>query len=453
MKDIIVIFDIGKTNKKVLLFDSRLQLIFENEEKFEVVKDEEGFECDDIKLLESWIISSLHELALNPEYNIKGVNFSTYGATLMYVDEKGEALTPLYNYLKPLSEKISDPLYKKHGGVQEFARKTASPALGFLNSGLQILWLKKTRPELFKKIKHILHFPQYCSYILSGIAVSEYTSIGCHTAMWDFDNMKYHPWLKDENIELPEPVSNSRCFPTKFPEFNFKTGIGIHDSSASLAPYIMASKEKFILLSTGTWCISMNPFNYDPLTKDELDSDCLSYMSISQKPVKSSRLFMGHIHDVNLERINAHFKEDKNAFKKLKADDALIKEMIHKENKFFKNKLPEDFTDTSVDLSEFKSFKEAYHQMVCDLSLLCVQSIQLILPKDNDIQNIYISGGFSKNQIFVKYLATKFNTKKILTSKINNATALGAALVIYNQIGDYKDVNIDLGIEEWLTLK
>lgn len=453
MKEVIVVFDIGKTNKKVLLFDKELKVVHQQEQKFEEIKDDDGFECDDVDQIESWIINSLRELTKDTNYKIKAVNFSTYGATLMYIDENGKSLTPLYNYLKPLSDEITDPFYKQHGGVEEFSRRTASPPLGFLNSGLQILWLKNTKSQIFSKVADILHFPQYCSYILTGKPVSEYTSIGCHTAMWDFDNMKYHPWLEEENIKLPTPISNSTSFESRIPEFNFPIGIGIHDSSASLAPYIMDSKEKFILISTGTWCINMNPFNYDPLTKEELNKDCLSYMSISQKPVKSSRLFMGHIHDVNLKILNEHFGAAEDAFKKVNTDEKRISEIISDESKFFKNGIPENFIDSEIDLSGFKSFEEAYHQLVCDLTRLLKESIDLILPEKDDIEKVYISGGFSKNEIFVKCFASIYNNKKIYTSEIDNSTALGAAMVMFDHIGNPADLKIDLGFEKWNAIK
>jgi len=69
----------------------------------------------------------------------------------MYLDRQGNPLTPVYNYLKPMPEGIVEDLYESHGGIDEFCRKTASPALGMLNSGLQALWLKKTRPEKTRK--------------------------------------------------------------------------------------------------------------------------------------------------------------------------------------------------------------------------------------------------------------------------------------------------------------
>jgi sugar (pentulose or hexulose) kinase len=351
MKNVIAIFDIGKTNKKFLLFDESMKLVFQQEEEFEEIADDEGFLCDDIARFEDWMWQLIRKTIQSGEFNIKGINFSTYGASLVYLDENGKRLTPVYNYLKPMPENVLEGFYENYGGVDEFSRNTASPALGMLNSGLQILWLKKNKPEVFSKVKNILHFPQYLSYLFTGKVVSEYTSIGCHTAMWDFDNQKYHQWLANEGIKLPEPIDNSSTFDVEIEARTIKIGIGIHDSSASLVPYFMASKQQFVLISTGTWGIFMNPFNSEALTAEQLKNDSLCYMSIQQKQVKSSRLFMGHIHDVNVKRIADFFKVGEKQFQKVEVDEALIDQMIEQNNRvFFSNGVPVDFIDTRVDL-------------------------------------------------------------------------------------------------------
>ena len=161
---VIAIFDIGKTNKKIILFNYDLEVVSETEQIFIEIKDDDGFECDDIELIERWIKESIIRLVHSDKYDIKAVNFATYGATIVYLDANGKRLTPVYNYLKPMDEKIPESLYKRHGGRDEFCRRTASPALGMLNSGLQPLWLKAVKPEIFSKVKYILHFPQYLSY-------------------------------------------------------------------------------------------------------------------------------------------------------------------------------------------------------------------------------------------------------------------------------------------------
>jgi len=99
-KQVIVIYDIGKTNKKLLLFDLDFNLVSISEDRFPVVRDEDGFECDDIDLITSWITTSLNDLVSGNKFKVIAVNFSTYGASLIFLDKNGNRLTPVYNYLK-----------------------------------------------------------------------------------------------------------------------------------------------------------------------------------------------------------------------------------------------------------------------------------------------------------------------------------------------------------------
>ncbi|MFW6103620.1 MAG: FGGY-family carbohydrate kinase [Bacteroidota bacterium] len=454
MSSVIAIFDIGKTNKKILLFNEYLKIVFQEEKKFQPAIDDDGDECDDIEKIEHWIRAKIREVISNGDYNLKAVNFSTYGASLMHLDENGRRVTPLYDYLKTMPEGIVEPIYERYGGKQEFLRKTASPALGMLNSGFQILWLKKQKPGLFGKIKHTLHLPNYLSFVLSQKPESEYTSIGCHTAMWDFEEMKYHRWLADEGIaSLSQPVSNNTIHKALLDNDQVKVGIGIHDSSASMVPYIMQSREKFILVSTGTWCINMNPFNYEPLTYEQLEKDCLCYLSVSQKPVKSSRLFLGRIHDVNVERLANHFDVDQEHYKKVGLDQDFLPKLSFSKKKFFGEVIPDDLIDTTVDLSEFESFGYAYHQLMLDLTALCKDSIDLIIPQQDDIDSLYISGGFARSELFVRMLATRYPGKKLFTTDIANSTALGAAYMVYGEFGNIPTPKIDLGFREHSDLR
>jgi glycerol kinase len=430
---VIAIYDIGKTNKKIILFNEDFKIVSEIEEKFIEVQDDEGFECDDIEHIEQWIKESLTSLAQSDKYELKAVNFTTYGATLVYLDENGKRLTPVYNYLKPMNEKIQESLYKRHGGRDEFCRRTASPALGMLNSGLQPLWLKTTKPDTFAKIKDILHFPQYLSYIITGKIYSEHTSIGCHTALWDFDNMNYHPWIKKLGLSLPEPVPVDTFNEVDIEGKKVLIGIGIHDSSSSLAPYFSGSKGKFLLISTGTWCINMNPFNFEKLTADQLDKDCLCYMSINRQPVKSSRLFLGHLHETALKQISDHFRKPEDYYKRIKADHQLSNLLMSKysgKKIFFQTGPYSRELKKYIDMYEFSNFEEAYHQLMNELGDLTIEAVDLVLPQDDNTENIYITGGFSKNELFQRQISNAYPAKSVYTSEIANGSALGAALVI-----------------------
>ncbi len=449
---VIAVFDIGKTNKKILLFDLSLGLVAEEEEKLPVIADDDGFECDDIDRIEKWITDSLERLATSDVYDLKAVNFATYGASLGYLDSSGKRVGYIYDYLRPIDEKIPEKLYSRYGGQDEFSRRTASPALGMLNSGMQILWLRKEKPALFNRVKHILHFPQYLSYLVSGKICSEHTSIGCHTALWDFDNMDYHPWVKDEGISLPPPVPVSTCSEVNINGKKILCGTGIHDSSSSLAPYFSDERGKFLLVSSGTWCINMNPFNTELLTSEQLDRDCLCYLSINRKPVKSSRLFLGHLHETAVSKLNIHFRTSEDYFRNITTDKELLKVLRSRysgDRRIFFESGPEsrEFRDR-INLYEFLSFEEAYHQLMIELSYLATEAIKLVLPEKDDTDNIYITGGFSRNKLFLSLISEAFPAKKVYTSEIQNATALGAALVLMDAIEPGKELKLNLGLNE-----
>lgn len=451
MERVVAIFDIGKTNKKLLLFNGNAELVHQAEEKFPVTIDEDGFECDDIALVEKWIIESVHNLASSKEYELRGINFSTYGASLAFVDKNGHRLTPIYNYLKPVDERYARELFEQHGGQEDFCRQTASPALGLLlNSAIQLKWLKTENPSILNKTEHILHFPQYLSYLLTKQGVSEYTSIGCHTFLWDFDKMQYHEWLKREQLSLPAPVSNSEVFQVNINGCIVGVGVGIHDSSASLVPYLRGYSNQFLLLSTGTWCINMNPFNHSPLTNNQLLNDCLCYMSVNQKPVKSSRLFMGHIHDVNSSFISTWFKTGTDDYKNVKLNINIANRLVQEGNhRFFTAGVPSNHVDESVDLSQFSSFEEAYHQFMFDLTALCARSMNLVLEADDTIKDLFVSGGFARNPLFLEFLAAMYPNKDIFTSRVDNSSALGAALAIIEKVIPEANPVIDLGLKRW----
>jgi sugar (pentulose or hexulose) kinase len=435
MVEVIAVFDIGKTNKKLLLFDKAFNVVDQVEEKFACVKDEDGFECDDIDLITTWISQKLAEVISSENYTLKAVNFSTYGASLMFLDAAGKRLTPVYNYLKEVPGNIAEDLFLKYGGKEEFCRKTASPPLGLLlNSGIQMLWMQQEKSEQFKKAKSILHFPQYLSYSLTKEIVSEPTSIGCHTFLWDFDQMKYHKWVHDNGLALPEPVTNDRVIEVSMFNKKFQVGTGIHDSSASLVPYLKGSSEEFILVSTGTWCINMNPFNTEPLTAEQLAQDCLCFLAPDKRQAKSSRFFMGHFHEVWAEKLAKHYQVPVDNFKTVKKDEQLI-ERLHTESNGKSTFFPKDkdgFEEAlqAVDLYSFKSYEEAYTKLMIDLTALCVTSIQLVIPEADETKTLYVSGGFARNPVFIHLLKLHFPGKKVKISEIDNSSALGAAMII-----------------------
>jgi sugar (pentulose or hexulose) kinase len=98
---VILIFDIGKTNKKLLLINEYYKVLIEENVQLKEAMDEDDFSCENIETLTSWVLDSYQRWIKSDAYEIKAVNFSAYGASFVLLDENKQPFLPLYNYLKP----------------------------------------------------------------------------------------------------------------------------------------------------------------------------------------------------------------------------------------------------------------------------------------------------------------------------------------------------------------
>lgn len=410
----ILVLDIGKTNKKAFVFDEGYRIVFEKTTTLPETTDDDGFPCEDVHLLKKWVLDTLHGgIPSEQGLCIKAINCTAYGASLVHLDENFEPVAPLYNYLKPFPADLKKQFFDTYGSEEKMALETSSPVLGFLNSGLQLYWLKYRKPLIYNKIRWSLHLPQYIAFLIGSTIgpleiesdkarylANEVTSLGCHTMLWDFHKILGQRWAREEGICKKFPLIKPPTHTFSHPRFpSLRTGIGLHDSSAALIPYQASFQEPFVLLSTGTWCISLNLFNRWPLTPEELAQDCLFYCSYIGSPVKAARYFGGYEHEQAVKKMAQAFGVATDFF-------------------------------TKTDLSGIPALAEEYRLFMRQLVDKQVVSTKLSIGK-TDVRCIFVDGGFSKNEIFMSLLAQAFPDQEVFAAEVPQATALGAALVLH----------------------
>jgi sugar (pentulose or hexulose) kinase len=426
-KPVIVIFDIGKTNKKVFVFDETLNIVHEKSEHLPETTDDDGFPCEDVHNLTNWVKTQWQALLQSTNnWEVRALNVSGYGASFVHLGKDTKPATPLYNYLKPLPPEVRSSFHNRYPGIWA---ETASPDLDNLNSGLQLFMIKQAKRALFSQISHSLHLPQYISFALTGHLHSDLTSIGCHTALWDFTRWQYHHWVSAEGI-LPlqaETLSSDNALELRAQKGFIYSGIGLHDSSSALIPYLATQREPFCLLSTGTWGITLNPFNHSPLTTDQLAQDCLCYISYQGNPVKASRVFSGHFHDEQVAALAGYFKQPGDFYKTIGAAQLST----------LSGNSP--LRDISIpfkpfEAAAFSNYESAYVYLIEELVARQARSTMLVLSPQ--IKNIYVDGGFSHNALFMTLLAKAFPQHRVYAASVAQASALGAAIAIHKKWTD-----------------
>jgi len=296
----IIVLDVGKTMAKLTLWDGG-ELVDRCSRQngrpgggAESVLDATG--------IEAWLTETLRRFATQGP--IRAIIPVAHGAAAAIIRD-GRLAAPPIDYEAPIA---ADDRATYDRERDSFAR-TGSPALpDGLNLGAQVFALESRRPDLLEPGATLLLWPQYWAWLLSGLAASEVTSLGCHTDLWlpnearPSDLARHRGWaaLLPPFRRAGEPLGPIR------PEVAQATGLpadttvycGLHDSNAALLAargFPEIADEESTVLSTGTWFVAMR--TPAPGTRVEIGAlpearDCLVNVDAFGHPVPSAR-FMG----------------------------------------------------------------------------------------------------------------------------------------------------------------
>jgi sugar (pentulose or hexulose) kinase len=242
--------------------------------------------------------------------------------------------------------------------------------------------------------------------------------------MWDFSASRYAEWVYAEELAARQAEvkpSNSTVEIRHGNEIIY-SGIGLHDSSAALIPYLAARSSPFCLISTGTWSITLNPFNHSPLTDRELAQDCLCYLSFEGTPVKAARLFSGHFHDTQAKILGDYFHKAESYYKSIERAGP------EHDRKAKRRDISQPFVP--FDAGTFSDYESAYLFLVEELVARQVQSTNLVITDQTN--DIFVDGGFSNNVLFMTLLAKAYPNRKVYAANVPQASALGAAIAIHS---------------------
>ena len=197
-------------------------------------------------------------------------------------------------------------LMRQYRALRAPFAQTGSPALPQgLNLGAHLWWMDHVHGAAMARAT-LVPWAQYWAWWLSGVAVSEVTSLGCHTDLWnpaagDFSNLAHdRGWA----ARFARVVPAAHVIGTLRPDLAARTGLspqigvlaGLHDSNAALHAargFAPVGSGPATVLSTGTWFIAMRT-GADPADLAALPEarDCLVNVDCAGDPVPSAR-FMG----------------------------------------------------------------------------------------------------------------------------------------------------------------
>lgn len=450
----IAVIDVGKTNKKILVYNAALELLETRVKKFEE-KTENSINYDDVEGLWQWTLETLK--SLSGLYTIKVISVSTHGATFVTVDENGGLAVPEISYTTDPGEDFHKDFYAQCGDRIHLQKQTATPDFNLLiNLAKGIYFVQKKYPEQFRKAQWILHYPQYFGYRFTGNVSADPTYTGNHSYMWDFKKMDWSEVADKLGVreKLPKKLKNPwDVLGTLSPDIAEATGldpdvlvtVGIHDSNASMLPYLVTMEGDFMLNSTGTWCVVMHEKDRVLFAPDELGKVVFYNMNTFFKPIKTA-IFLGGMefeHYMNLlEKVHGviEFPEfDKKLYQKIILEnDKFILPSVAKGIGQFPDSLPRvvegdkvyqlgDIESGKVIPEFFKDFETAC--AVLNLSMAVQTKVAFDRADITAGLQVFTEGGFTKNGGYNSLMASFFPNSGFYLTNLKEATAYGAAML------------------------
>jgi sugar (pentulose or hexulose) kinase len=283
----LAVFDLGKTNAKLLGFGDRTgRLLFDERTAQRTILADE-LRVLDHQPLSDWLNRTL--ASVSDRHALAGLMVSTHGCTFALT--AGDQLAaPILDYEQPVPAEIDQKFATE---APAFAESFTPNLPGGLNVARHIYMREQMTPDTFKQADAILQYPQFWNWLFTGAKVSEISSIGCHSHLWNprantFTSLierrgwrpKFPPFRRAGEI-----LGETRIGDRSVPVHN-----GVHDSNAALYYYRSLGHSDVTLISTGTWVIVFN--QACPL--DALDSsrDMLANVTVDRAPIATAR-FMG----------------------------------------------------------------------------------------------------------------------------------------------------------------
>jgi sugar (pentulose or hexulose) kinase len=486
MEYALAVIDIGMTNKKVAVYDDSLRQIDAKYRVFEP-KTINGLPCHDLQAMEEWFIAELAGFA--GKYPIKALTVTAHGATFVCVNQDGKPAVPCVYYTHEPGEDFHRRFYARFGKPEALQTRTGTPAFkAMINPAKGLFFAQEKFGEEFKNVSAVLPYPQYWSYRFTGKMGIETTYMGNHTYLWDQVDNTFSSVARDLGVASLIPcvlhkswdiigtISGDVAARTGLPKETIVT-MGIHDSNAALLPHFARKGERgFILNSTGTWCVIMNPVTQYGFAPDELGKVVLFNISAFGTPIKTA-IFLGGLEFESWSGIfmKLHGRKDIPGW-----DEGLYRSIL-KERRLFllpeltpgsgqfpnsRGRIVDDgkifyfdaqdstFFSHNYEISDHKSSdhkKSDYERLIAALRLSLVMQTLTALERAGIEKgcDVYIEGGFRKDESYSRLLSSALPDNRVFLTDISEATALGAAMTAKIALSrkPLKDLAVDFEID------
>ena len=432
----IAVVDVGFTNTKIALFSAAGDLLAERKGQSRHVPGPPYPSIDPEPMVEL-CRSALPEL--DRILPVDAVVPTAHGAAMACLDAGGALALPVMDYTSEPPEEIVAE-YRK---IMPSFEEAFCPLLPLaITHGLQLYWQMRRWPEDFGRVTTLLPWIQYVGFRLTGVPVTEISSMSCQTHLMDTRAAAPSRMARQLGWDgLFAPMARAwEAIGSLKPEFRGpdfrgegRVAAGVHDSTANFMRYVCAGLDRFTLVSTGTWSISFDPSTpvgvLDPGRDTNTNTDVLG------RTVCCSRFFGGK----EFEAVAAGAPAEAGDLSSV-AD--LVARGTHAVPSFTltSGPVPGSGGRGHVRGPSPATGREKASLAALYCALMVSEQLDAIASKDD----IIVDGPFSQNAVLLAVLAALRPRQKVKASALRDGTTAGAAALALIEDGRLPSIGLTL---------
>ncbi len=225
-------------------------------------KKRNGHLCWDLPYLFGEIKAGLKKCAEageKPDF----LGIDTWGVDFVLLDKDGNLLGDTVSYRDSRTKGMDEEVYKIIPEKELYARTGIQKAI--FNTIYQLMAIKKNEPEIMEKAETLLMLPDYFQYLLTGVAMSEYTEastsnlVDPKTFQWDYELIEKLGFKKSifKELKMPGTVVGSLKKEIQ-EEVGFDCTVikaASHDTASAVMSVPTTDEKDNLYISSGTWSL------------------------------------------------------------------------------------------------------------------------------------------------------------------------------------------------------
>jgi xylulokinase len=438
MSELACIFDVGTTGARTIIFDINGKLVAKSYEEYIIPKQPYGISEQDPLIWWRAVKKTCNDVAKKINiHDIIGIAASFQRQTVTFLDKMGTILHPALTWMDGREEVSSKDWFKEEG-----TRRTIP----------KVLWIKKNKPEVFKKISKIAYTDTYIYNRLCNVMATDPTNgvmgiLNYDTLKWDENlaerfEIPIDLWpdvffYGDLIGELSNVAANELGLNQNIPIFMG----GGDQQCAALGLGVIKTHQAKVTIGTGAFV----DYVTDKMIKPSEKAPIFSYPSVIKGKwhIEGAMFGAGSTlkwfkDNFSQFQVNQSTEEKTNIYEML-ANEASTIQPGSEGLLFIPLYIFRKGTIHGIGWNHTRAhFIRAIMESACLGVQMCLQILEVVGGKK--VSEVRADGGAMNSPLWAQILAD-VTSKKILIPKVKDSAALGAAILVFYNSERYESLD------------